>query len=65
MQNLAAKPGVIDISVIIKTFNEEKHIACTIESVLTALQGFNAEVIVADSQSTDQTAKIVQGYPVK
>lgn len=54
----------IEVSVIIKTYNEENHIARAIESVLTSLEGRNAEVIIADSQSTDQTAKIVQDYPV-
>jgi glycosyltransferase involved in cell wall biosynthesis len=52
------------ISVIIKTLNEEKRIAATIESALAALQGHGGEVIVADSGSSDATVEIAARYPV-
>ncbi|APG88168.1 surface polysaccharide/antigen (plasmid) [Sinorhizobium americanum CCGM7] len=51
------------ISVIIKTLNEEKRIAATIESALTALQRRGGEVIVADSGSSDSTIEIAARYP--
>lgn len=52
------------VSVIIKTLNEEKRIAATIESALAALKGKGGEVIVADSGSSDRTIEIAARYPV-
>ncbi|WEX74935.1 glycosyltransferase [Sinorhizobium numidicum] len=52
------------ISVIIKTLNEEQRIAATIESALSALQGRQGEIIVADSGSSDRTVEIASQYPV-
>src|SRR5262245_32946394 len=54
-----------DISVIIKAFNEERRIALAIESALAAVQGTNAEVILADSASNDRTVEIAKRYPIK
>ena len=53
------------VSVIIKALNEERHIAAAIESALAAVEGIDAEVIVADSASTDRTVEISSRYPVK
>ncbi len=50
-----------DISVIILTFNEEKHIARCIDS----LQSFAREVFVVDSYSTDATVSIAESYGAK
>lgn len=55
---------ILRISVIIKTLNEEKRIAATIESVVKALDGKDFEIIVADSGSSDRTVEIAIGYPV-
>lgn len=52
------------VSVIIKTLNEEKRIAATIESALAALGTVGGEVIVADSGSSDRTIEIASRYPV-
>lgn len=52
------------ISVIIKTLNEEKRIAATIESALAALGETGGEVIIADSGSSDRTVEIASQYPV-
>lgn len=52
------------ISIIIKTLNEEKRIAATIESALAALAALQGEVIIADSGSSDRTIEIASGYPV-
>ncbi|MEI2298193.1 glycosyltransferase [Ensifer sp. MJa1] len=52
------------VSVIIKTLNEEKRIAATIESALAALGTVGGEVIVADSGSLDRTVEIASRYPV-
>lgn len=54
----------IDLSIIIKTLNEEKNIEGTIKAAMCAASGFNAEIIVADSASTDATISIAQNYPV-
>ncbi|WP_011582197.1 MULTISPECIES: glycosyltransferase [Chelativorans] len=54
----------MSVSIIIKTLNEEKRIASTIEHALAGLPGGLGEVIVADSGSTDRTAEIVSHYPV-
>lgn len=53
------------ISVIIKTYNEEKNIANSIESALKAIKGLNGEVIVVDSLSNDKTVEIAKKYPIK
>ncbi|HEV7322805.1 MAG TPA: glycosyltransferase [Ensifer sp.] len=52
------------VSVIIKTLNEEKRIAATIESALKALEIVGGEVIVADSGSSDRTVEVASGYPI-
>lgn len=54
-----------DISIVIKALNEERHIAGAIESALAALAGFDGEVILADSASTDRTIEIAARYPIK
>jgi glycosyltransferase involved in cell wall biosynthesis len=51
----AARPK---ISVVITTFNEERHIAACLESLLWA-----DEILVVDSYSTDHTPEIIRGYP--
>lgn len=53
------------VSVVIKALNEEELIARCIESVLVATEGVTAEIIVADSLSTDKTVEIASRYPVK
>ncbi|MFC0806871.1 glycosyltransferase family 2 protein [Ensifer sp. P24N7] len=52
------------ISIIIKTLNEEKRIAATVESALAALRDVGGEVIIADSGSCDRTVEIASQYPV-
>ncbi|MCG8425794.1 MAG: glycosyltransferase [Chromatiales bacterium] len=55
----------IDVSILIKTFNEESHIGAAIESALNAIAPpLKGEVIIADSLSTDQTVEIAMSYPV-
>jgi glycosyltransferase involved in cell wall biosynthesis len=53
------------VSIIIKAFNEERHIASCIESALAALDGMAGEVILADGASTDRTVAIGLNYPIK
>ncbi|OGF50359.1 MAG: hypothetical protein A2231_02375 [Candidatus Firestonebacteria bacterium RIFOXYA2_FULL_40_8] len=48
------------VSVIITTFNREKHIGCAVESVLN--QSYkDFELLILDNSSTDNTRKIVEG----
>lgn len=54
----------MQISIVIKTLNEEKRIAATIESALAALSDCDGEVIIADSGSRDRTIEITSSYPV-
>lgn len=54
----------LTVSVIIKTLNEEKKIAATIESALAAVEATGGEVIVADSGSRDRTVEIAARYGV-
>lgn len=54
----------ITLSVIVKALNEEENIARTIEAALAETADLSAEIIVADSASTDRTAEIAARYPV-
>jgi glycosyltransferase involved in cell wall biosynthesis len=53
------------VSIIIKAYNEERHIAGAIESALAALADIDGEVILADGASTDRTVDIAKRYPIK
>lgn len=53
------------VSIIIKAYNEERHIAAAIESALAALDGLDGEVILADGASTDHTVAIASQYPIR
>ncbi len=52
---------MIQLSVVIITFNEEKNI----EKCLQSLQGIADEIVVLDSFSTDQTEAICERYAVR
>ena len=52
------------VSIIIRSFNEEKWIGACLEAVFK--QDYNNfEVILVDNQSTDQTVKKTEQFPVK
>ena len=57
------------VSIIIKAFNEERHVARAIESALAALAPAagedGGEVILADGGSTDRTLAIAARYPIR
>ena len=53
------------LTVIIKSFNEEKRIEAAIKSVLCATEKICFEIILADSLSTDQTVELALKYPIK
>ncbi|RYZ11146.1 MAG: glycosyltransferase [Comamonadaceae bacterium] len=61
----ARRVATTRVSILIKALNEERHIAATLESVLAATAHLDAEVVLADSASTDRTLEIAAAYPVR
>lgn len=57
--------GTVVLSVVIKALNEEANIERTLRSVLAATADLHAEVILADSLSTDRTCEIAARFPVR
>lgn len=55
----------MSVSIIIKAWNEERHIGRAVESAIAALDGIAGEIIVADCGSTDGTTAIASRYPVQ
>jgi rhamnosyltransferase len=53
-----------DCSIIIRAYNEEKHIGRLLDGVLQQSIK-NVQVILVDSGSTDQTLAVAQNYPVE
>jgi 2-desacetyl-2-hydroxyethyl bacteriochlorophyllide A dehydrogenase len=54
----------VETSIIIRTFNEEKHIGRLLDSILN--QNYtNWEIIIVDSGSTDNTLEIAKNYPAR
>lgn len=55
--------GNIDVSIVIRTKNEARHIGQTLSVIFS--QKFRAfEVLIVDSGSTDKTLRIAREYPV-
>ncbi len=52
------------LSIIIKALNEQDKIEAAVISALAATRGIDAEVILADSLSTDRTVEIAARYPI-
>lgn len=53
------------LSIIIPAYNEAKYISILLDSIVKQNTQYNFETIVVDNNSTDDTAKIVNKYPVK
>jgi glycosyltransferase involved in cell wall biosynthesis len=54
----------VETSIVIRTFNEEKHIKRLLDSIST--QNYtNWEIIIVDSGSTDKTLDIVKNYQTR
>jgi rhamnosyltransferase len=62
MDSMLLKPQV---SVIIRTFNEEKHIGKLLSEVTSQKTSFPFEIIIVDSGSTDKTLDIISHFEVK
>ena len=56
--------NAVETSIIIRTFNESRHVGRLLDSILAQEYG-NREIIVVDSGSTDDTLAIAAKYPVK
>ena len=56
---------MIKVSVIVHTYNHEKYIRQTLDSILNQQVNFEFEVIVGDDASPDSTPKIIQEYQHK
>lgn len=52
------------VSLIIRCYNEEKHIGRLLSGVMQQ-QGIDYEIIIVDSGSTDATVSIAQRYPIQ
>jgi len=52
------------VAIIIRTFNEEKHIKKLLEACFSQMTSYSFEVVVVDSGSTDNTLDIIKNYPV-
>jgi rSAM/selenodomain-associated transferase 2/rSAM/selenodomain-associated transferase 1 len=62
LKDFAVMPRSPWLSIVIPTLNEAASIGRTLETVLAL--GNGAQVIVADGQSDDETARIAREYPV-
>ncbi len=54
-----------DVSVVLIARNEEAHIEFCIRSVLEAVRGLSAEVLLVDSASQDRTVEIARGWGIR
>ena len=53
------------LTIGIKAFNEEQHIAASLASAVEAARALDGEVVLADSCSTDRTVEIAKTFPVR
>ncbi|MCR5670827.1 MAG: glycosyltransferase [Butyrivibrio sp.] len=56
---------IIKVSVVVATYNQEKYIGHTLESIVTQKTDFAYEVIVGEDCSPDGTAEVVREYAGK
>ncbi|GAA4292404.1 glycosyltransferase family 2 protein [Aestuariibaculum suncheonense] len=56
---------MIDLSIHLITYNNEKYIEETLKSILKQQVNFNYEIVVGDDCSTDETFKIIESYKEK
>lgn len=53
------------LSILIKAYNEEGNIRRALESCLAEITDIDAEIVLADSCSTDKTVEIAKNFPVR
>src|SRR5580704_3562341 len=54
----------VELSVVIKSFNEEAHIEECLRSIFAGCDGLHFEVVLADARSTDRTLEIAKRFPI-
>jgi len=52
-------------SVLVITYNQEKYIAQTLDSIINQKHGYSYEIVIGDDCSTDGTRKIIEDYVEK
>jgi rhamnosyltransferase len=61
---MSIKDSEYACTVVVRSFNEERHIGRLLEGILKQSLK-NVEIILVDSGSTDSTLEVVSAYPVK
>lgn len=56
---------MVEISIVVPTYNERENIEDLLLAVSKTLEGYDYEIIIVDDNSPDGTAKIVQEYSAK
>jgi len=52
------------VTVVVPTFNEEAHVAATLQSVARQSSRDIVEILVADGRSDDRTREIARTFPL-
>ena len=52
-------------SIVIRSYNEERHIGRLLEGIVSQAVDFDYEIILVDSGSTDGTLEVAEEFPVK
>jgi glycosyltransferase involved in cell wall biosynthesis len=55
----------VSLSIVVPAFNEERLLASTLESIRSAAEGLEYELVVCDNNSTDRTADIARAHGAK
>ncbi|OUO38217.1 glycosyltransferase [Flavonifractor sp. An306] len=56
------EPVVVDVSVIMLTYNHERYLRQAIDSILSQETEYSIEILVGDDASTDDTQDIIREY---
>jgi glycosyltransferase involved in cell wall biosynthesis len=58
------KPGPVELSIVIPSYNEEKRLPATLERIAKYIKtsGRTTEVVVVDDGSSDRTAEVARSY---
>src|SRR5690606_29433591 len=60
----ASTNGLSRMTAIVVTYNSEPYLEGCLTSLLSALEGFDSEVIVVDNASTDRSIELIRArYP--
>ena len=63
-RGLRMPPKAIDVSIVIRTRDEEKQLRPVLDKIATQDYCGNHEIIIVDSGSKDKTTQIALGFPV-